>query len=157
MHDAGEANCGPEDEKPERASKAECPAWSRQAPILVVLPDAVLRIGNVKSVVQPVVEAAKGSEGREDRPGEDRSKQVVDRLRVGEVPVRRLVQQRLTKRILTRTDNEDGERLTGQPMSGTAAVIAIAPVTIAYSAAIVSNARLVERRVKRDTVVSLRH
>src|SRR6478752_2840995 len=111
MHDAGEANCGPEDEKPERASKTECPAWSRQAPILVVLPDAVLRIGNVKSVVQPVVEAAKGSEGREDRPSEDRSKQVVDRLRVGEVAVRRLVQQRLTKRILTRTDNEDGKRL----------------------------------------------
>ena len=61
--------------------------------------------------MQPVVEPAIGSEGREDRPGEDRSKQVVDRLRVGEVPVRRLVQQRLTKRILTRTDNEDGKRL----------------------------------------------
>src|SRR4026208_2532295 len=42
---------------------------------------------------------------------------------------------------------------TGQPMSGTAAAIAIAPVMIAYSAAIVSNARLVERRVKRDIVV----
>src|SRR5262245_21314951 len=111
MHDAGEANRGAEDEKPERASEAERPTWTRQAPVLVVLPDAVLRIGNVKSVVQPVVEAAIGSEGREDRPGEDRSKQVVDRLRVGEVPVRRLVQQRLTKRILTRTDNKDGKRL----------------------------------------------
>src|SRR5262245_11964674 len=114
MHDAGEANCGPEDEKPERASKAECPAWSRQAPILVVPPDAVLWVGNVKSVVQPVVEAAIASEGREDRPGENHSKQVVDRLRVGEVPVRRLVQHRLTKRILTRTDNEDGKR-RGRP------------------------------------------
>src|SRR5262245_14556844 len=44
---------------------------------------------------------------------------------------------------------------TGQPMSGTAAAIAIAAVMIAYSAAIVSNARLVERRVKRDIVVPL--
>ena len=42
---------------------------------------------------------------------------------------------------------------TGQPVSGTAAAIAIAPAMIAYSAAIVSNARLVERRVKRDILV----
>src|SRR6478736_947863 len=40
---------------------------------------------------------------------------------------------------------------TGQPVSGTATAIAIA--MIAYSAAIVSNARMVERRVKRDIFV----
>jgi hypothetical protein len=74
MHYAREANCWTEDEKPERASKIESSAWSRQAPTLIVLPDAVLRIINVNLVVQPVVESAIGSEGREDRPGEKRSK-----------------------------------------------------------------------------------
>src|SRR5262245_44579821 len=42
---------------------------------------------------------------------------------------------------------------TGQPMPGPEAAIAIAPVMIAYSAALVSNAPLVQRRVKRGTVV----
>jgi hypothetical protein len=109
MHDAGEANCGPEDEKPRRASGAERPALSRQVPILIFLPDAVLRIGNVNFVVQPIVVPAVGSEGREDRPGEDRSEEVVDRFVVREVPMRRLVQQRLAERVLTRTDNDDGK------------------------------------------------
>src|SRR6478672_7588439 len=42
---------------------------------------------------------------------------------------------------------------TGQPVSGTAAAIKIAAVIIAYSTASVSNARMVERRVKRDIFV----
>ena len=61
-------------------------------------------------MVQLVVEPAIGSEGHEDLPREDRSEQVVDALRVGEMPVRRLVQQRLAKRVLTRTDDQDGKR-----------------------------------------------
>ena len=68
--------------------------------------------------------------------------------------MRRLVQQRLAKRVLARTDNRGWQApLLASLLSGTAAAIAIAPAMIAYSAAIVSNARLVERRVKRDILV----